>query len=76
MTATASPQSTLFALPTITLPTDETGLAAKAMLCWLSISDWDGFAYDRTVSEEIADLHGAEKDVGRYRKRLLPKDAF
>jgi len=76
VTATASPQSTLFALPKITLPADETGLAAKAMLCWLSISDWDGFAYDRTVSEEIADLHGAEKDVGRYRKRLLPKDAF
>jgi hypothetical protein len=76
VTATASPQSTLFALPHISLPKDETGLAAKAMLCWLSISDWDGFVYDRTVSEEIADIHGAEKDVGRYRKRLLPKTAF
>lgn len=76
MTATINPQTSLFSLPRITLPKDETGLDAKAMLCWLSIGDWDGFVHDRTVSEEIADLHGAEKDVGRYRKRLLPKDAF
>src|SRR5437660_10424087 len=77
MTATINPQSTLFALPDIALPPkSDFTLASKAMKCKLSISLWEGYKYDREVSEEIADLHNADKDAGRYRKRLLPRSAF
>lgn len=76
MTSLFNPQTALFAVENIPLPEINFGLDAKAMLCWVSISSWDGHAYDRKVSEEIADLHGADKDAGRYRKRLLPKSAF
>jgi hypothetical protein len=74
VTATISPQSTLFSLSEIPLPPqNDSKLDAKAMLSKLSINNWDGYKYDRKVSEEIADLHNAEKDAGRFRKRLLPR---
>lgn len=77
MTATISPQSTLFSLTEFPLPPkSDSTLDAKAMLCKLSINNWDGYKYDRKVSEEIADLHNAEKDAGRFRKRLLPRKAL
>src|SRR5258708_39726736 len=77
MTAVASPQSSLFSLAEIPLPPkSENTLAAKAMRCKLSISHWEGYKFDREVSEEIADLHNADKDAGRYRKRLLPRSAL
>jgi hypothetical protein len=77
MTTTISPQTTLFSLADIPLPPkSESTLAAKAMRCKLSISNWDGYKYDKKVSEEIADLHNAEKDSGRFRKRLLPRKAL
>jgi hypothetical protein len=70
-------QNTLFSFAEIPLPPkEESSLAAKAMLCKLSIGQWDGYKYDRKVSEEIADLHNAEKDSGRFRKRLLPRKAL
>jgi hypothetical protein len=43
------------------------------MLCSVSISAWSGYKYDREASEEIADIHGAEKDSGRFNKRLVPR---
>src|SRR5882672_336746 len=77
MTATTTPQSTLFSLSDIALPAKgESTLAAKAMRCKLSISHWEGYKYDSDVSEEIADMHNADKDSGRYRKRLLPRSAL
>lgn len=77
MTATISPQSTLFSLSEIPLPPkSDSTLDAKAMLSKLSINNWDGYKYDKKVSEEIADLHNAEKDAGRFRKRLLPRKAL
>jgi hypothetical protein len=77
MTAIATPQSTLFSLSEISLPPkSEATLASKAMLCKISISQWEGYKYDREISEEIADLHNADKDSGRFRKRLLPRNAL
>ena len=78
MTAIASPQTRLFSLQEIPLPpkSESGSLASQAMLCRLCISQWDGYKYDREVSEEIANLHNAEKDAGRYRKRLLPRSVL
>ena len=73
MSTVVSPQTSLFSL-NIPLPTkEESSLASKAMLCTVSISAWSGYKYDRDASEEIADLHGAEKDSGRFNKRLVPR---
>jgi hypothetical protein len=70
-------QNTLFSFAEIPLPPkEESSLATKAMLCKLFIGQWEGYKYDRKVSEEIADLHNAEKDSGRFRKRLLPRKAL
>jgi DNA-binding transcriptional regulator/RsmH inhibitor MraZ len=43
------------------------------MLCTVSISAWSGYKYDREASEQIAGIHGAEKDSGRFNKRLVPR---
>jgi len=43
------------------------------MLCSLSISQWSASKHDRQASEEIAAHHGAQPDVGRYNKLLIPK---
>jgi len=42
------------------------------MLCSLSISQWSASKHDRQASEEIAAHHGAQPDVGRYNKLLIP----
>jgi hypothetical protein len=73
MTTAAFPQTPLipFELP---LPLKEgRALSSKAMLCSVSISAWSGYKYDREASEEIADIHGAEKDSGRFNKCLFPQ---
>jgi hypothetical protein len=44
------------------------------MLCSLSISQWSASKHDRQASEEIAAHHGAQPDVGRYNKTLIPKE--
>jgi hypothetical protein len=46
------------------------------MLCDLSISIWSAATYDSEVSQEVAVRHGAQANVGRYRKLLLPKEAL
>jgi hypothetical protein len=43
------------------------------MRCALSISTWSGYSFDRDASEEIAMIHGADKDSGRFNKRLVPR---
>jgi hypothetical protein len=53
--------------------TEETSLSSKAMLCTVSISAWSGYKYDREASEQVAEIHGAEKDSGRFNKRLVPR---
>src|SRR5215469_10379865 len=52
---------------------EETSLSSKAMLCTISISAWSGYKFDRDASEEIATIHGADKDSGRFNKRLVPR---
>jgi hypothetical protein len=73
MTTAAFPQTPLIPFDLPVLPREESSLASKAMLCSVSISAWSGYKYDREASEEIADTHGAEKDSGRFNKRLVPR---
>jgi hypothetical protein len=42
------------------------------MKCALKISNWEGYKYDRDVSDQIAEIHRAARDSGRFNKRLLP----
>ncbi len=72
MTTMAVPQTTLFPLD-IPVPLKDTSLASKAMLCSLSIGTWPAYKYDPEASEEIAAIHQADKDAGRFNKRLLPR---
>jgi hypothetical protein len=46
------------------------------MLCSLSISQWSASKHDRQASEEIAVSHGAQPNVGRYNKLLIPKETL
>lgn len=72
--ATATlPQTSLFSVEVPLPPKEATSLSSKAMLCTVSISSWSGYKYDREASEEIADIHGADKDSGRFNKRLVPR---
>jgi hypothetical protein len=54
----------------------EPSLSSRAMLSSLSISMWSARKHDPKASEEIATRHGAQVDVGRYLKILLPKKAL
>jgi hypothetical protein len=58
------------------IPIPEPTLSSRAMLCSLSIAQWSASKHDRQVSEEIAAHHGAQSDVGRYNKILIPKEAL
>ncbi len=51
-------------------------LSSRAMKCSLSISVWSARKHDPEASEEIATLHGARLDAGRYNKLLFPKKAL
>src|SRR5215472_16689544 len=72
MSIAALPQY-LFPLEVHMPAKEETSLSSKAMLCTVSISAWSGYKFDREASEEIAQIHGAEKDSGRFNKRLVPR---
>jgi hypothetical protein len=45
------------------------------MLVSLRISAWSARKYDRKISAEVAESHGASLDAGRYNKNLMPADA-
>ena len=76
MTTIPTPATSFFPFD-IPLPARETtSLSSTAMLCSLSISAWSGYRYDRDASDEIADLHGATRDSGRFNKRLVPREAL
>src|ERR1700758_5571581 len=57
-------------------PLSQPTLSLRAMLCSLSISQWSASKHDRQASEEIAAQHGAQPDVGRYNKLLIPKQTL
>jgi hypothetical protein len=73
MATAALPQTSLFPLEVSLPPREESSLSSKAMLCTVSISAWSGYKFDREASEEIAEIHGADKDSGRFNKRLVPR---
>lgn len=73
MTTATRPETAFIPFDVPLPPREESSLASKAMLCSISISAWSGYKYDREASEEIADIHGAEKDSGRFNKRLVPR---
>ena len=52
-----------------------TDLHTRAMLVTLSISAWAARKYDKGISQEVADAHGADVSAGRYNKHLLPTKA-
>ncbi|MGE5073666.1 MAG: hypothetical protein ACM3MF_09580, partial [Anaerolineae bacterium] len=58
------------------IPIPEPILSTRAMLCSLSISQWSASKHDPQASEEIAVQHGAQPDVGRYNKLLIPKETL
>jgi hypothetical protein len=55
--------------------TVQTNLSRKAMLAVLNISRWSARKHDKKVSQEVSENHGANGNVGRYHKRLLPGDS-
>jgi hypothetical protein len=62
--------------PLVPGPIPETSLSSRAMLYRLSIGVWSARKHDREASDEIAELHGAQKDAGRYNKLLVPAKAL
>jgi hypothetical protein len=58
------------------IPIPEPSLSSRAMLCSLSIAQWSASKHDRQAAEEIAVRHGAQPDVGRYHKLLIPKQTL
>lgn len=73
MTTLAVPQASLFTLDIPVPPRQTTSLATTAMLSSLSICQWSGYRYDPDASEELTNMHGAEKDAARVNKRLVPR---
>ena len=49
-------------------------LSERAMLATLELSSWSGRCIDDAISEEVVQNHAAEKDSGRFSKRLINKD--
>jgi hypothetical protein len=50
-------------------------LSEKLMLCKLSVSQWSGRKYDKSVTKHVDDEYGAI-NAGRYTKALLAEDAL
>ena len=61
---------------TVLYPSSRTNLVLATRLSSLSISQWSASKHDRQASEEIAAHHGAQPDVGRYNKLLIPKETL
>lgn len=51
-------------------------LSEKAMLVRLSISQWTGRKYDKTVSEHVAQQYQTDLAAGRYNKVLVAENAI
>lgn len=52
----------------------ETSIHNRAMLVSLRLSAWTARRYDKRVSNDVAAMHNASVDAGRYNKMLLPGD--
>ncbi len=51
-----------------------TAFREKAMLATLHTAAWSARKHDKKVSQEVADNHKTDSDVGRYNKVLIAKD--
>ena len=51
-------------------------LSERAMLVVWHASKWGGNKLDKTISDEVAVQHNADRSMGRYWKSLLPKEAL
>jgi len=54
----------------------KTGLAAKAVLSNVHITQWAGRRFDREITDEVNREHDAADDAGRYNKLLVDKKAL
>jgi hypothetical protein len=76
VTTSAVVQPSLLPFEMTAIPTPDHSLSSKAMLCSVSIPVWPARKYDPEVSDQIAELHNAQRDAGRYNKLLVPKQAL
>lgn len=53
----------------------QTNLSRKSMLVILAISRWTARKHDKKISEQVKQSNGANGNVGRFHKRLLPGDS-
>ena len=51
-------------------------LSERTMLADLTIRKWTAVKSDKRVSNEVAQNHNSDRDMGDYRKSLLAKDAL
>ena len=51
-------------------------ITERAMLVDLTITQWTAAKHDRTVSQEVAELHGSDASMGRYHKLLIGREAL
>ena len=63
------------ALESAALPQKEHALNNRACLVGMVIRRWHPLKTDKEVSDEVADSHQSNRAMGRYHKRLVPKEA-
>jgi len=51
-------------------------LNTRTVLVTLNVSQWTARKFDRSVTAQANNAHGAQDDAGRYNKQLLHKDAL
>lgn len=51
-------------------------LGERAMLVSMTIRRWHPHITDKQISDKVAEDHNAKHDAGKYRKRVLPKEAL
>lgn len=51
-------------------------LASRAMIAYLSCSQWSARKLDRSATAEVTANHAAASDAGRFNKQTIPKEAL
>jgi len=49
---------------------------SRAMLVELTLRQWTSLKHDKAISADVAAIHHATRDSGKYIKRLVPKEAL
>ncbi|MBO6755732.1 MAG: hypothetical protein JJ902_05365 [Roseibium sp.] len=58
------------------IPSVSNTLASRALIVSLTIHQWSGRRFDRKISDEVNETHGAANDASRTTKSLVPKSAL